>query len=272
MRMGTPSMMKFQRRIFLISVATILPALSATDASADDASFCHDMPARQSVLEEGQQYLRQHGNDSAGVGFKRSLYPDLGTLDAPAMGGIKFKDISTYKLEHIPLDTPQQLDEAQRLAENLECAYHINSARNLYQRIFIRRAKLDKQDSRLAEALESVARTEILSACKISTAASDLFSGCNTGPMYDNYVIYSNINGKAVVLRAIQGCGANDKRLLHADALYSFAITVRRKVGDTHYLESDTLILAALKDRQGKVDRAGALYLDALRQDKNISI
>jgi hypothetical protein len=58
-------MTKFQARTFSFGAALIsLLWTSATSARADEAPLCHDMSARRAVLDEGQQYLKQHG-DSA---------------------------------------------------------------------------------------------------------------------------------------------------------------------------------------------------------------
>ena len=96
---------KLSLRNFGIAVLATLTGVGATGARADQGSFCHDIPARQAVLNEGKEYLLQHGNISNGT-HERSVTNFLLTPDRlPPNSSTEFHNISIFSIEHLPLET-----------------------------------------------------------------------------------------------------------------------------------------------------------------------
>src|ERR1700722_9289738 len=112
----SPLMIKSQKRTFSITLAATLSVLytsvSWNDAAADDAPLCHDMSARNAVLDEGKQYLDRHGGSANSYGVRRPY----GSGDA--YFGIRWSapphiEISDEKIESMPLDSAKELYAAQ---------------------------------------------------------------------------------------------------------------------------------------------------------------
>jgi hypothetical protein len=123
--------MKLEIRTICITLAAFSSVLWPTDARSDEESFCRDMPARRSVLDEGKQYLLQHPERRFPDSPARFMNESLEAYMARQRSDAEFKPISSFKIDQLALETPQQLIEAQGLAEKMECAQHFESAHHL---------------------------------------------------------------------------------------------------------------------------------------------
>ncbi len=256
-------------RPLCITAAATLAIHSSTGASAEEGTFCHDLPARQSVLDEGKEYLDQHssiGKRAHGRGFA-----DFGLLryGSNQKENLEFQNISSFEIDHLSLETPLQLIEAETLAGKLECAQHFKSAHRLYLRVLEQREKEEGANILLVQALESTARTEILAAAKLPIAVNQDLNDWDNGAQYDSYALDSRFFGSAVVRRAIK-TAPDITAIQNAEPLYARALALREKVqARDGKLVSDLLILASIKDRLNKVNEAKTLYVEASQKDKD---
>lgn len=256
-------------RPLCITAAATLAIHSSTGASAEEGTFCHDLPARQSVLDEGKEYLDQHssiGKRAHGRGFA-----DFGLLryGSNQKENLEFQNISSFEIDHLPLETPLQLIEAETLAGKLECAQHFKSAHRLYLRVLEQREKEGGANILLVQALESTARAEILAMANLPMAVSQDTNDWDSGQQYDNYALDTRFFGSAVVRRAIK-TAPDIPAIQNAESLYARALAVREKVqARDGKLVSDLLILASVKDRLSKVNEAKTLYVEASQKDKD---
>ncbi|MBP9089756.1 hypothetical protein KBI23_01920 [bacterium] len=256
-------------RTLYITAAATVAVLCAPCAHSGDGSFCHDLPARQSVLDEGKEYLDQHGSISKrahGRGFA-----DFGLLrySSNQKKNLEFQNISSFEIDHLPLETPQQLIEAETLAGKLECAQHFKSAHRLYLRVLEQREKEGGANILLVQALESTARAEILAMANLPMAVSQDTNDWDSGPQYDNYALDTRFFGSAVVRRAIK-TAPDITAIQNAEPLYARARALREKLqARDGKLVSDLLILASIKDRLNKTNEANSLYVEASQLDKD---
>jgi len=261
--------------------------LGTTTAHADEAPLCHDMSARRAVLDEGKQYLDQHAADRA-IRFSEydaNMYLQYKNRYNQIVG-IPRIDISDAELEAMPLDTSEQLGSAQSTAQGLEDALRLKSANKLYMRILKQREQ-QESGSELAQALESVARTMILSEAKV-WITKEIHEFDQAPLAYGGYNHYADggrwMGKRFLVHYAIKALAfkaldesldrLSPSDLLAAEQLYSRALAIRRQRQKGEQsgwnepdLDSDLLFLAAFKDRQNKVEEAKALYVEASDRD-----
>jgi hypothetical protein len=255
-------------RPLCITAAAALAIHSSTGASAEEGTFCHDLPARQSVLDEGKEYLDQHssiGKRAHGRGFA-----DFGLLryGSNQKENLEFQNISSFEIDHLALETPLELIEAETLAGKLECAQHFKSAHRLYLRVLEQREKEGGANILLVQALESTARAEILAMANLPMAVSQDTNDWDSSQQYDNYALDTRFFGSAVVRRAIKNA-PDITAIQNAEPLYARALALREKLqARDGKLVSDLLILASIKDRLNKVNEAKALYIEATQLDK----
>ncbi len=265
---ATQLMPKLSLRSFGIAILATLTGVGATGARADQGSFCHDIPARQAVLNEGKEYLLQHGNTSNGT-LDRSVTNVLLTPDRlPPNSSTEFQNISIFTIDHLPLETPKELIEAESLAEKLECAQHFKSAHRLYLRVLKLREKAGAANVRLPQVLESVARTEILAASNLPFADNKEVGIVDQGPQYESYGVGSRFVGSSIVRNAIRKT-ADLAAINSAGELYTHACAIRRNLHDSNEkLVSDLIILGAIKDKLHDWHAAKIFYVEASQLDK----
>jgi len=253
------TMPNFQLQTLSISVAVAFSMSWTTGVHADEAPLCHDMSARKAVLEEGQQYLQNSPSSGKAYGTTRPYGDDgdkyyfdwdemrhedwddhasqhysntLLRYSGSRTSGVPHIDISDVELEATPVDTPQQLDAAQSLAERLEHAHQFIPANKLYVRILKQREK-QPPDAKLARALESVALTEISSDAEVPF----------NKPKDSN-------------------------QPFAAEELYSRALAIHRRLkDDDSQLISDLLWLGVLKSRRTRLEEAKLCFAEAMERD-----
>jgi len=267
--------MQLQRPSFSFAVATAFSMLWTVGANAGAVPLYDYMPVRESVAEQATQYLQLAGPFrmvSRGPIFRYSRTRYATGRSDETTGTPAHSDA---ELESMPLDTPQQLNDAQGLALNLEERRQFMSANKLYQRILKRRQDQGTVDIKLAQILESTARTEILSGTGVTIKDSQARRDYSqTAPYYGyGYGPGFGVMGRSVIHDAISKDGYNlGNNLIAAEELYSRAVAIHRQLKDSdHNLVSDLLFLGALKDRQDKIDAAKAFYLEALERDHHAS-
>lgn len=250
-----------------VAVLATLTGVGATGARADQGSFCHDIPARQAVLNEGKEYLLQHRN--VDYGARRTIIDDgLASYRLRERSSSEFQNISIFSIDHLPLETPQQIAEAESLAEKLECAQHFKSAHRLYLRVLKLREKAGAANIRLAQVLESVARTEILAASNLPFADNKEVGIFDQGPQYESYGVGSRFVGSAIVRNAIRKT-VDLAAIKSAGELYTHARAIRRNLHDSNEkLVADLIILGAIKDKLHDSIAAKSFYVEASQLDQ----
>ena len=256
--------MRLQRHEFYFASAIALALLWADAALG--APLSHNLPA-DSAVEKAKQYL-QHRKPSLATIFRaRSLVLGLSgwTPKPPHI------DISDAEIESMPLGSPLQLESAQKLSLNLEEAHQFASANRLYERILKRWQDQNGVDTKVAQALESVARTDILSQSAVTLSGVEPQQDWNVTPIYYGigYGPAFHLMERLVVYNAIQH-SSND--LSVAEELYSRALATHRRTGEHGFnMVSDLIFVAALKDKQDKTAEAKACYVEAIEYDRTAS-
>lgn len=256
--------MRLKRHEFYFASAIALALLCADGALA--APLSHQLPS-DSAINQAKQYLQQHKPSLATLFRARSLSIGLSgwTPKPPHI------EISDAELESMPLGTTQQLESAQKLALNLEEGHQFTAANKLYLRILKRRQDPLEVDTKVAQALEAVARTDILSKAAVDASDAEAQHDWNLTPIYYGigYGPAFHLMERLVVYNAIQHCSED---LSPAEELYSRALAIHRQLGDHGYnMVSDLIFFAALKDRQDKTAEAKACYLEAIKHDHSAS-
>ncbi len=249
-------------------------------AQADEASHCHDMRASQSVLNEGTQYLREHGD----VSMNRfgndwdvpTFIPPKKPASPPEFTGLPPLITSESQWATIALDTPAQLKRAEMAAWWFELTRQFGSANQLYMRILKQKEVQSTASDSLAQTLEAAARTEILSIPgDATTDRKALRIGkrpLSFGPGLD-YTPDKQANERLIMHDAIKDSyEVFSNNRVEAEALYTRALATRRKL--TSYesslaLVSDLLALAALNERRDNSSDAKALYTEAFKLDSH---
>ncbi len=260
-------LLKLSLQSFGIALLATLTGVGATGARADQDSFCHDIPAREAVLNEGKEYLLQHGKVDHGT--RRPITDDgLASYRLRQHPNSEFQNVSIFTIEHLPLETPQQLVEAESLAEKLECAQHFKSAHRLYLRVLKLREKAGAANIRLAQVLESVARTEILATSNLPFADNKEVGIFDQGAQYESYGVGSRFVGSAIVRNAIRKT-VDPAAIKSAGELYTHARAIRRNLHDSNeQLVADLIILGAIKDKLQDSHSAKTFYVEASQLDQ----
>lgn len=263
----TQRLSKHYLRSFGIALLATLTGVGATGVRADQGSFCHDIPAREAVLNEGKEYLLQH--EKVDYGNRRPVTDDsLASYRLRERSSSEFQNISIFTIDHLPLETPKELIEAESLAEKLECAQHFKSAHRLYLRLLKLREKAGATDARLAQALESVARTEILAVSNLPFADNKEVGILDQGPQYESHGVGSRFVGRAIVRNAISKT-ADLAAINSARELYTHARAIRRALHESNeQMVSDLIILGAIKVKLQDWHSAKTFYLEASQLDQ----
>ncbi len=250
-------------RALLLVAGLCLSRLGANEALAADGAYCHDIPARTTVLNEGQDYLLRHG----GPGKSRSSGRDLiNYVPYSYEHEVLTKNISLEAINQYPLQTAVDLSAAATTAEALERSWHFESALMLYQRILHQYDLTSELTAGHVQAIESVARTELLmSSPSIFDRGPAEFS--DPGQQHDSYGVGSRFFGYKFLQRKIASITELDV-LTRAEALYSRALAMRRRLNNSgKFVVSDLLILGSIKDRLKKTAEAKSCYLEVARLD-----
>jgi tetratricopeptide (TPR) repeat protein len=255
----------------------------APTAGAADAPVCHDMPERQSVLEEGKRLLRDRGEyghyesgrfqHSEGIRFFPADTRHF-ELDEPASSPSYSDMLHNYTLRY-DASEPAPLELAQ-LGENFRQTADANT---LYMSLL----KADKQktmsDVQKAATMEGAARTTLMLRSKYQFRESvDLTEVRNfeEAPKPPEELFFSRFKlvRRYVVLDAIAQSPStiSEKEWNFIESLYTQALAIRTGIGDKNEpLISDLLILGALNERKKNLNEALSYYLRAAQVDEKTS-
>jgi hypothetical protein len=262
-----------QKKTYLQSIYCALGAAAAglcvvTTGYANDGSYCHDMPINEAILNEGRNCLNRGSYIERADRREFSVDDGMFRYRSTHKPDDQFRNISIFKIDHLPLETPEQQLDAEGIASKLERAQHFQSAHRLYMRILKQREGDGASNNLLIKDLESAGRTAILAASKWPLPRPSQ-NDWDDGPEYTRTSEDNRLLGRSFIRRVIKN--ASDTSLLtSAESLYSRAISQQRKLPKSDgQLISDLLILAALEEKRSEINQAKTTYLEAVQRDKD---
>lgn len=252
---------------FGVSVSLIVAGSVATTSIASDRTQCHDLPAKQTVLDEGKELLRQQSNGSwADMDFhnlppqKRFMietYPNqLYSANYRSTGGPDAKTVRT-----LPLETIVQLKGAIETAEKLECYLKANSANVLFTRILSSDKFEQLTHTEQASVIEGTARTKIT--CGLKESPAKLFDWIDQMHFYYMGHVPA-LTLRRMALEAITKAELSNEDTMQIKGLCAKAAQIRRKLKSTEELATDLLLLGALSEKTNDLSDAMNYFYQAM--------
>jgi len=158
-------------KITIISLSLgLLQAVPVTVARADEHTYCPDMRAKQSVLDEAQKYLNDHGGRPPHLISKDFFtQPNYRLIDP---GNYEPLVITDSEIDSLPLTTAREIEKATITALSLAKAHQFQLANRLNRRLLPMVEKLGSLPRDLVRLLSDTAYTEIMSTVSAQTLAT----------------------------------------------------------------------------------------------------
>ncbi len=256
-----------------VGISLIVAGSVATPSNASDHTQCHDLPAKQTVLDEGKELLRQQGNSSWARTNLHNLPPES-RYWADEYPSSYFDPRFDYSNEPVtdihktlPVQTLIELRSALETADTLERYFRGNSANILFTRILssARFSKLEPEDQ--AAVLEGAARTKIEWGLKKETESPDSFRDriFSTDHLYFSAMAYlTPIRLRHFVLDATTRTSLPKEDFELLKELYTRAASIRSKLKPTDELSTDLLMLGALSEKTNELSDAAKYFFQAM--------
>lgn len=261
-----------------VSLSLVVAFSVATSSMASDRMQCHDLPAKQAILDEGNELLRQQPSplrtpvDVHGLGhIPRFLIEDYpNPYFDPRFDYSNEPDADAHN--KLPVETLVQLRSAINTAEVLERYFRANSANILLTRIISspRFSKLTPTEQ--AAVFESAARTKIEWGLKKETESPNSFRDriFSTDHLYFGSMAFMTpLRLRHFTLDATRRTSLSPEDFTLVKDNYLRALALRSKSKSSEELSTDLLILGALSEQTNELSNAAKYFSQAMSMIEN---
>lgn len=261
-----------------LGISLLVAGSVATSSIASDRTQCHDLPAKQTVLDEGKELLRQQGSESRSRLNFHNMPPEKRFFEEfpnPYFPNFDYSNEPDANVHlKLPLQTLVQVRDAMKTAETLERYCRANLANTLLTRILSSNefSKLESREQ--AAVLENAARTEIEWGLKKETESPDSFRDrifLSDHLYFIAMAFMTPLRLRYFTLDATTRTSMTDESVMRVKNLYLRAVSIRSKLKLNEELSTDLLMLGALSEKTNDLSSAAKYFSQALATIEKLS-